>query len=95
MTLVAIYFTLFCMSGGHALNGSRFGSGDIPIVLQHINCKGNETLLANCSTISSTTSPCNDSTVAGVVCYGKILIWILSVLQHTLMDLNVWFHSIS
>ena len=90
----SFYINLFCMSGGHALNGSRFGSGDIPIVLQHINCKGNETLLANCSTISSTTSPCNDSTVAGVVCYGKILIWILSVLQHTL-DLNVWFHSIS
>ena len=96
MTLVVIHFTLICFVclGGHALNGSRFGSGDIPIVLQHINCKGNETLLANCSTISSTTSPCNDSTVAGVVCYGKILIWILSVLQHTL-DLNVWFHSIS
>ena len=68
--------------GGHAINGSRFGSGDIPIVIQDINCNGTENSLTDCSTISSTSSPCNDFTVAGIVCFGKVL----SVCKFTLID---------
>ena len=71
--------------GGHAINGSKFGSGDIPIVIQNINCNGMENSLTDCSTISSTSSPCNDSTVAGIVCFGKVL----SVCKFTLMIINV------
>ena len=81
------------MSGGHALNGSSFGSGDNPIVIQNINCKGNETSLTDCSTFSptttSTTNPCNDSTVAGIECFGKVLMFTF-VPELTVMLLNVW-----
>ena len=72
--LVVIYFIFFVVSvGGHAINGSSFGSGDGPIVIQNINCDGTENSLTDCSILSLTTSPCNGSTVAGIVCYGKIV----------------------
>ena len=74
--LAILQFTCFVVYlGGHAINGSSFGSGDGPIVIQNINCNGNETSLTDCSTITSTTSPCNDSTVAGLECFGKVLIF--------------------
>ena len=76
--LVVIYFTFFVVPlGGHAINGSSFGSGDSPIVIQNINCNGTETSLTDCSTFGSatTTNPCNDSTVAGIECFGKVLIF--------------------
>ena len=57
--------------GGYAINGSYFGSDDSPIVIQNINCNGTEDTVTQCPTISFTTSNCNDSTVAGIVCYGK------------------------
>ena len=73
--LAILQFTCFVVYlGGHAINGSKFGSGDNPTVIQNINCDGNETSLTDCSTISSTTSPCNDSTVAGLECFGKVVI---------------------
>ena len=66
-------FFLVVYLGGHAIHGSSFGPGDIPIVIQNINCDGNETSLTDCFTLSLTTSPCNASTVAGIVCYGKVV----------------------
>jgi len=59
--------------GGHAINGSKFGAGDLPTVIENLNCNGTEANLINCSTISSvsnTRSSCNSATVAGIVCYG-------------------------
>ena len=59
--------------GGHAINGSKFGAGDMPVVIENLNCNGTEDSLINCSTISSVRnaiSSCNGATVAGIVCYG-------------------------
>ena len=58
--------------GGYAINGSRFGSGDIPIVFSNTNCNGTEDSLTKCPAISFTTTGCNETTVAGIVCYGKM-----------------------
>ena len=74
--MCSLYYPLLRVYlGGYAINGSMFGSGDIPMVIQNINCKGTEKFLTDCSTASSstssTTSLCNNSTVAGIACYGK------------------------
>jgi len=63
---------LLLLLGGHAINGSKFGAGDMPIVIENLNCNGTEANLINCSTISSirnAISSCNSATVAGIVCY--------------------------
>jgi len=56
--------------GGYAINGSRFGSGHMPTVVYNMNCNGTEENLMACSIASFTRSNCNDSTVAGIECYG-------------------------
>ena len=74
MKCVAFNLHFACIFiGGYAINGSKFGSGNIPVVIHSINCNGTEKFLTDCSTASSsTTSLCNNSTVAGIVCHGKI-----------------------
>jgi len=77
--LCSLYYPLLRVHlGGYAINGSMFGSGNIPIVIQNINCIGTEKFLTDCSTAtfttSSTTSLCNNSTVAGIACYGKFIV---------------------
>ena len=78
-TVITSNLSLFSYLGGHAINGSSFGSGDNPIVIQNINCNGTENFLTDCSTLSLTTSTCNGSTVAGIVCYGEVVSFTSSV----------------
>ena len=56
--------------GGYAINGSRFGSGDVPIVIDSMNCNGTETSITECPVTSNAINTCNSSTIAGVTCYG-------------------------
>ena len=56
--------------GGYAINGSRFGSGDVPVVIDNMNCNGTETSITDCPTTSNAIGTCNSSTIAGVTCYG-------------------------
>ena len=57
--------------GGHAINGSKYGPGGMPVVIDSINCKGTEGVLTDCPITSYAINTCNDSTTAGIVCYGK------------------------
>ena len=65
-------FTEYVNIGGYAFAGSRFDSGDIPIIVQNINCNGTEESLTKCPAISFATSSCNKTTVAGLICHGKM-----------------------
>ena len=56
--------------GGYAINGSRFGSGDMPIVIDSMNCNGTEDSITDCPITSSAINTCNSSTIAAVTCYG-------------------------
>ena len=65
-------FIEYVYIGGYAIAGSRFGSGDIPIIVQNINCSGTEDSLTKCPAISFAASSCNETTVAGLICHGKM-----------------------
>ena len=64
---------IYIIIGGYAIAGSRFGSGDIPNIIQNINCNGTEDSLTKCPAVSFTTTGCSETTVAGLICYGKML----------------------
>lgn len=59
-----------------ATTRSYFGAGDLPTTMAYVDCYGTESELADCYGFRY--SPyipswyCSDSTVAGVVCLGKV-----------------------
>ena len=63
-----IYY--LALVGGYAINGSKFGSGDVPVVIGSMNCNGTEDSITDCPITSSGISTCNSSTIAGITCYG-------------------------
>ena len=69
-----VWSYLLLLVGGFAINGSKFGSGDIPIVLENLNCNGTEDSVTDCSVTNSVRSSCNSSTIAGITCYGMLYV---------------------
>ena len=69
---VLFIFLSVLFIGGYAINGSSFGSGDVPTVVGSINCSGTEQMLTDCQITSTAISSCNESTVAGILCYGML-----------------------
>ena len=73
MHMFVIFINIFFLFiGGYAINGSSFGSGDVPTVVGSINCSGTERMLTDCQITSTAISSCNESTVAGILCFGML-----------------------
>ena len=55
-----------------AYHSASFGEGYGPVLLDYVNCNGDEASLLNCEyLITNTTSQCDHSSDAGVDCLGK------------------------
>ena len=95
MHMFVLFINIFSLSvlfiGGYAINGSSFGSGDVPTVVGSINCSGTEQMLTDCQITSTAISSCNESTVAGILCYGT-LYFVINLNIGSLSTYNKYFH---
>ncbi|XP_036388374.1 deleted in malignant brain tumors 1 protein-like isoform X1 [Megalops cyprinoides] len=59
---------LRCGDALSALGGAAFGSGQGPILLHDVHCRGNETSLESCGTVTTASNHCQHDQDAAVVC---------------------------
>ena len=88
VSVINVSFLSVLFVGGYAINGSSFGFGDVPTVVGSINCSGTEQLLTDCQITNTAISRCNESTVAGIVCYGMLYL-VINVCLHTMTILTL------
>ena len=63
-----VCFQLGYSAGGLMLNSSQYRPGSGPILLDNVQCTGQETSLSQCS--ATTTHDCSHSEDVGVLCFG-------------------------
>lgn len=64
---------LACGEVMEATNEAYFGQGTDDILLEHVQCKGNESSIEECSNSGWGTHQCNHKEDAGVICSGNHL----------------------
>ena len=62
--------SVLCLIGAQALHSAFFGEGYGPVLLDYVDCNGDEASLLNC-THANTTTQCDHSSDAGVNCTGS------------------------
>lgn len=68
-----------------ALNQAYFGPGNIPIVIDDVQCTGTEDHLINC-TFDNNVNDCNHGEDAGVACISGGKFMFLSLLRAVIID---------
>ena len=83
-----MYFTL----GAIAKRGAYFGQGSGSIILDDVQCTGNEVSIFSCSYNSNGSHNCVHKEDAGVVCfegqYKIIYIYVIIYIQFVLLNIN-------
>ena len=70
MHIIIYYdFNLCVFVGAKAYTSAFFGEGYGPVLLDYVNCNGDEASLLNCE--HHNTTECDHSSDAGVECIGK------------------------
>ena len=71
MHITLCIMTLCVFVDAQAYTSAFFGEGNGPVLLDYVNCNGDEASLLNCELVNTILDPCDHSSDAGVDCFGE------------------------